>query len=56
LVWTKDGQGKVIKINYSEQSVTVMFTPDDKRDYHMNDVAANKEDLDIEEALMDLED
>jgi cell fate regulator YaaT (PSP1 superfamily) len=56
LVWTKDGQGKVIKINYSEQSVTVMFTPDDKRDYHMNDVAANKEDLDLEEALMDLED
>jgi cell fate regulator YaaT (PSP1 superfamily) len=56
LVWTKDGQGKVIKINYSEQSVTVMFTPDDKRDYHMNDVATNKEDLEIEEALMDLED
>jgi len=56
LVWTKDGQGKVLKINYSEQSVTVMFTPDDKRDYHMNDVEKNKEDLEIDEALMDLED
>ena len=56
LVWTKDGQGKVLKINYSEQSVTVMFTPDDKRDYHMNDVAKNKEDIEFDEALIGLED
>ncbi|MFP4478484.1 MAG: stage 0 sporulation family protein [Candidatus Izemoplasmatales bacterium] len=56
LVWTKDGQGKVIKINYSEQSVTVMFTPDDKKSYHMSEVSMNKEDLDIEEELSSLED
>lgn len=56
LVWTKDGQGKVLKINYSEQSVTVMFTPDDKRDYHMNDVAKNKEDIEFDETLIGLED
>lgn len=56
LVWTKDGQGKVMKINYSEQSVTVMFNADDTRTYHMSDVAIKKEDLDIEEELKDLED
>jgi cell fate regulator YaaT (PSP1 superfamily) len=56
LVWTKDGQGKVMKINYSEQSVTVMFNADDTRTYHMSDVATKKEDLDIEEELKDLED
>jgi len=56
LVWTKDGQGKVLKINYSEQSVTVMFTPDDKRAYHMSEVSMKKEDLDIEKELSSLED
>ncbi len=56
LVWTKDGQGKVTKINYSEQSVTVFFAVDDVRNYHMNDVAINKEDLDLEKELSSLED
>ncbi|MGE4571393.1 MAG: stage 0 sporulation family protein [Candidatus Izemoplasmatales bacterium] len=56
LVWTQDGQGKVTKINYSEQSVTVHFGGDEYKTYHMNDVAQNKEDLDIENQLSDLED
>ena len=56
LVWTKDGQGKVTKINYSEQSVTVFFAVDDVRNYHMNDVAINKDDLDLEKELSSLED
>jgi len=56
LVWTKDGQGKVTKINYSEQSVTVMFNADDQRTYHIDEVSKNKEDIDIEQELSALED
>lgn len=56
LVWTKDGQGKVIKINYSEQSVTVMFSGGEQKNYRMNDVAYEKEDLDLVSELLDLED
>lgn len=56
LVWTQDGQGKVTKVNYAEQSVSVLLAPNDIRNYHIDDVAKNKEDLEIEKELSGLED
>ena len=56
LVWTKDGQGKVTKVNYAEQSVSVLLAPNDVRTYHIDEVEKNKEDLVIDKELSNLED
>ncbi|MCF7924130.1 MAG: stage 0 sporulation family protein [Candidatus Izimaplasma sp.] len=53
MVYTKDGKGKVTKINYAEQSVTVRINNDTKT-YNINDVSISEEDLDPE--LLNLED
>lgn len=56
LIWTQDGQGKVLKVNYAEQSVSVLLAPNDVRSYHIDDVANKKEDLEIVQELSGLED
>ena len=56
LVWTKDGQGKVTKVNYAEQSVSVLLAPNDIRTYHIDEVEKNKEDLVVDKELSHLED
>ncbi|MFW5888788.1 MAG: PSP1 domain-containing protein [Bacillota bacterium] len=55
LVYTKDGKGKVIKINYAEQSVTVKFD-DETKTYHIDNVSTKKEDIDLDPELLNLED
>lgn len=56
-VWTKDGKGKVLKINYAEQSLTVKLDDENEiKNYHIDDVATNKADIDLEESLSNLED
>ncbi|MGM0495146.1 MAG: PSP1 domain-containing protein [Bacillota bacterium] len=54
-VYTVDGKGKVIKINYAEQSVTVKLA-DDTKTYHIDNVSTNKEDVDLDPELLNLED
>jgi len=54
-VYTVDGKGKVIKINYAEQSVTVKLA-DDTKTYHIDNVSTNKEDIDLDPELLNLED
>ena len=55
IVYTKDGKGKVTKINYAEQSVTVKFD-DESKTYNIDDVSINKEDVDLDPELLNLED
>jgi cell fate regulator YaaT (PSP1 superfamily) len=45
LVWTLDGRGKVVDINYSMQSLTVQFRDGNSKVYDINDVADTKEEL-----------
>ncbi|MDD3712472.1 MAG: stage 0 sporulation family protein [Candidatus Izemoplasmatales bacterium] len=45
LVWTLDGRGKVVDINYSMQSLTVQFRDGNSKVYDINDVADSKEEL-----------
>lgn len=45
LVWTLDGRGKVVDINYSMQSLTVQFRDGNSKVFDINDVADTKEEL-----------
>lgn len=57
LVWTLDGRGRIVDINYSLQSASVKFKDGTIKDYDINDIADNKEDLsDDVSSLIGLED
>lgn len=57
LVWTLEGRGRVVDINYSLQSASVKFKDGTIKDFDINDIADNKEDLsDDVSSLMDFED
>jgi cell fate regulator YaaT (PSP1 superfamily) len=45
LVWTLDGRGKVVDINYSLQSASVQFKDGTVKVYDINEVADTKEEL-----------
>ena len=57
LVWTLEGRGKVVEINYSMQSATVQFKDGTSKVFDINDIADTKEELsDDVSVLMNLED
>ncbi|MDT8336639.1 MAG: stage 0 sporulation family protein [Candidatus Izemoplasmatales bacterium] len=57
MVWTLDGRGKVIDINYSMQSSTIQFKDGTNKDYDINEIADTKEELsDDASVLLNLED
>jgi cell fate regulator YaaT (PSP1 superfamily) len=45
MVWTLEGRGKVVDINYSLQSATVQFKDGTTKDFDINEIADNKEEL-----------
>jgi cell fate regulator YaaT (PSP1 superfamily) len=45
LVWTLEGRGKVVDINYSLQSATIQFKDGTTKVFHINDIADTKEEL-----------
>ncbi|MFA7075044.1 MAG: stage 0 sporulation family protein [Candidatus Izemoplasmatales bacterium] len=45
LVWTLEGRGKVIDINYSMQSATVLFKDGNSKVFDINEIADTKEEL-----------
>jgi hypothetical protein len=45
LVWTVEGKGKILDINYSLQTVTVEFRDGTKKDFDIVEIADSKEDL-----------
>lgn len=57
MVWTLDGRGKVVDINYSMQSATIQFKDGTNKDYDINEIADTKEELsDDASVLLNLED
>ncbi|MDY0023887.1 MAG: stage 0 sporulation family protein [Candidatus Izemoplasmatales bacterium] len=57
LVWTLDGRGKVVDINYSMQSASVQFKDGTTKEYDINEIADTKEELsDDISVLSNLED
>jgi cell fate regulator YaaT (PSP1 superfamily) len=57
LVWTLEGRGRVVDINYSLQSASIKFKDGSIKDFDINDIADNKEDLsDDVSSLMNYED
>jgi len=57
LVWTLEGRGKVVEINYSMQSATVQFKDGTSKVFDINEIADTKEELsDDVSVLMNLED
>ncbi len=57
LVWTLDGKGKIVDINYSMQSASVQFRDGTIKDYDINEIADSKEELsDDISTLLKLED
>ncbi|MGD9964259.1 MAG: stage 0 sporulation family protein [Candidatus Izemoplasmatales bacterium] len=45
MVWTLEGRGKVVDINYSLQSATIQFKDGSTKDFDINEIADNKEEL-----------
>ena len=45
LVWTLEGRGKVVDINYSLQSATIQFKDGTTKVFDINDIADTKEEL-----------
>jgi hypothetical protein len=52
-----EGRGRVVDINYSLQSASIKFKDGSIKDFDINDIADNKEDLsDDVSSLMNYED
>ncbi|MDD3128856.1 MAG: stage 0 sporulation family protein [Candidatus Izemoplasmatales bacterium] len=51
-VWTLDGRGKVVDVNYSMQSVSVQFKDGTTKDYDINEIAETKEELSDDVSLL----
>ncbi len=57
VVWTLDGKGKIVDINYSMQSASVQFRDGTIKDFDINEIADSKEELsDDISTLLKLED
>ncbi|PKK94945.1 MAG: stage 0 sporulation protein [Tenericutes bacterium HGW-Tenericutes-5] len=53
LVWTLEGRGKVVDINYSLQSATIQFKDGTTKVFDINDIADTKEELSDDVSILE---